>query len=72
MRKVNDIEKVLKVLPGANFTRFAQLNYEDGIRDAFNWVLASRGEIPGPAMVYYAILALGQPEEVPTEEDDAS
>lgn len=43
MQKVNDIEKVLEALPGANQTRFPMRNYEEGIKDALSWVLGKEG-----------------------------
>ena len=39
MQKVADVNKVLEALPPKNASRFHQLNYEDGVRDALQWVL---------------------------------
>jgi hypothetical protein len=54
MLKVNDIEKVLAVLPGGNRTRFEKISFEEGVRQALLLVL---GMEAGREIEVYAKLA---------------
>lgn len=60
MQKVNDIEKIIGVMPGANRTRFAQLNFEHGVQAALEWVL---NKSTSREIAYYVAAAEPKAEE---------
>lgn len=59
MKRINDMERMLAIMPGAQRTRFHKKNYEEGICDALKWVME---QDLSPEMEVYAEL-LGEDNE---------